>query len=654
MTAVVIFLLTFGIASVVLSVASTQAQNYYSINLRHCVLGLVGVIVLLEIYTGHQQWQIQRMQRRSRSTDELFRLIGQSASDMIAVVDVDGRRLYNSPSYQRVLGYSLEELRSTSTLDQIHPDDRSMVAAAAEEARRTGIGKRLQYRIRHKDGSWRYLESNASAIRNPEGDVEKLVIVNRDITDRKLAEQQLQYSAFHDHLTNLPNRALFVDRLQHAFDYARRHSDYKFALLFVDVDGLKAVNDTMGHSAGDQLIIEIAGRLAACVRREDTIARSAASESNEGSLPSPSILSRLGGDEFTILLNDIDNPADSLRVANRIRERLSSAVILQGQEVFTSVSIGVALSVMPHGKAEELLQEADIAMYRAKALGKSRCEVFDKEMHTQAVARLKLEADLRHAVNRREFVVHYQPIVSLQSGRIAGFEALVRWQHPQEGLLYPDKFISVAEDIGVISDIGKGVLEESCRQARAWQLQCSADPPLSITVNVSPKQFTQSDLVSDVRVALQKSGLNPNNLQLEITESTVMSDPETTGDILSGLRALGVRICIDDFGTGYSSLSRLDDFPVNVLKIDRSFLLKMAQTNDSKVVRLILALAHNLNLKVIAEGIEHTAQLQDLRELGCEFGQGYLFSKPVPKDVATTLLAGDCDFETHSTVGRRV
>jgi PAS domain S-box-containing protein len=599
----------------------------------------VWAILPFPLYVLYQHLRMRQLKTRLTKREELFRLISENAADMIALVDVNGGRLYNSPAYEKVLGYSAEELRSTSSFEQIHPDDRERVKAAAAEARLTGIGKRLEYRIRHKNGEWLFIESSASAIRNAKGDVEKLVIVNRDITERKRAESRLEHFALHDGLTDLPNRKMFLKRLQRACDRAARDAFYKFAVLFVDIDGFKVFNDTMGHSVGDELILDIGQRLANCLRFEDTLSR-VAGKSPSDAHEADEVLARLGGDEFTILVGSIRDPSDAMRVAKRIQDALAEPFSIHEREVFTSASIGISLSATPYDRAEDLLRDADIAMFRAKMLGKSRCEFFDEEMHTKAVEQLQLETDLRRAVEGKEFLLHYQPIVLLKTGLVAGFEALVRWQHPVKGLLYPDQFLSVVEKMGLVVPLGKWILREACQQAQIWGALPGAHSNLTVMVNVSPRQFTSPDLASDVEGALRESGMDPRRLHLEVTESAAMADPERTLRVLVQLKVLGISISIDDFGTGHSSLSRLRRLPVDVVKIDRSFVTNMDSDDDaSKIVHLIIDFAHTVNLKVVAEGIEVAAHRDKLTSLGCEYGQGYFFAKPMNQEAVKRLLA---------------
>lgn len=598
------------------------------------------ILWLVLVFVIYQQSRLRGLNRRLNQREELFRLISEHAADMIALVDVSGKRLYNSPAYEKVLGYSAKELAVTSAYQQIHPEDIQRVMAAAQEARITGVGQRLEYRIRHKDGHWLTLESTANAIRNDKGEVEKLVIVNRDITERKQAEDKLKHHAQHDGLTDLPNRTLFLDRLQLAFERAKKNPGYKFAVLFVDIDGFKVFNDTMGHRVGDEILIEIGRRLANCLRFEDTLSRPtgyASDTLHHGG----EVLARLGGDEFTVLIGSIQDSTDAMRVANRIQDALGIFVV-EGREVFISASIGIALSTTRRDRAEELLRDADIAMYRAKTLGRSRCEFFDEEMHTKAVKLLNLENDLRRAVDEQDFRVHYQPIVRLPTADIVGFEALVRWRRSAECLASPDTFIGVAEAAGLIVRLGKWILREACQQAQRWQARHPRDPSLSITVNVSPKQFAHGQLVSDIKEVVEDTGIDPRRLYLEITETVAMADPARTNQILWQLKDLGVGICLDDFGTGHSSLSRLRRFPVDVLKIDRSFVSHMDSDAEARqIARLIVEFAHTVNLRVIAEGVETQAHIEHLRRLGCEFGQGYFFSRPVDPEGVERLLGAE-------------
>ena len=630
--------LTLGIVSFTFPWFNRDGDVAYWFDLREWVRGLAALVLLFDFYAIYQHLQLHRIRRQLAERDQLFQLISENAADMIALIDSNGRRLYNSPAYLKVLGYSPEDLKGTSAVEQIHPDDQARVLKAAERARLIGQGERMEYRVLHKDGSWRTLESTASPVRDARGHTDKLVIVNRDITERKRAEEKLAHNAFHDGLTNLPNRALFLDRLQHSLTLSKRHPNYKFAVLLIDVDEFKIVNDSLGHSAGDELLIQLAQRLKHSVRQADTVSRERPS-----GLPyrSDDNLARLGGDEFTILLDDIRDPIEAVRVAERLQGELAAPFFITQQEIVISASIGIAASTSPHTHAEDLLRDADIAMYRAKRSGKACCEVSDTAMHANAVKRLRLETDLRKALDQGEFRVFYQPIVSLKTGKIVGFEALTRWQTP-EGILAPADFIAVAEETGLIIPMNRQLLREACEHLRAWQLEFPSNPPLTMSVNITPKEFAQPDLANEIRKTLSQTGIDPACMHLEIIETIAMGDAEKSGHILSQLKALGVGLSIDDFGTGYSSLSRLRRIPVDTLKIDRAFISHMDSNPESReIVRVIITLAHNLGLKVVAEGTETAEHIKLLEQLNCEMAQGYFFSRPVDAEAISKLLAGN-------------
>jgi diguanylate cyclase (GGDEF)-like protein/PAS domain S-box-containing protein len=599
-------------------------------------LGALGILVI------YQQFRMYLARRKSKEREELFQIVTENAADMIALVDVKGRRLYNSPSYKKILGYSPAELSQTSSFEQIHPEDRFKVLEAAREARSTGVGRKLEYRIRHKDGSWRVLESMASTIRNEKGEVAKLVIVNRDVTERKRAEEELEHNSFHDALTGLPNRRLFLDRLQHLFARARRNPERQHAVLLVDLDGFKTFNDTMGQALGDRTIVEIGQRLGACLRHDDTVSR----PQFENSTTDP-VLSRMGGDEFTILLEEVSHPSNAMRVAERILSAVAGPFLVEGRQVRTSASVGIALSKPTHEHAEDLLVDADVAMRRAKAMGGSRCEVFDEAVHTRAVNRLKLESELREALEKRQFRVHYQPIVQLETRQITGFEALLRWQHPEQGLISPEKFMAAAEDTGLLVSVGQWVIVEACEQLRVWDnasdgkigTENSPLPPVRVSVNVSARQLADLRFVSDLEATLRQTGIDPTRLHLEMTESVAAADEKLTATVLSHLKQLRVGVILDDFGTGNSSLIGLRQFPIAALKIDRSLIAGMlADHGMLDTVELIILLAHKLKLKAIAEGIESARQVEHLQTLGCDLGQGHFFSASVEAKAAAQLL----------------
>ncbi len=453
------------------------------------------------------------------------------------------------------------------------------------------------------------------------GKVSGAVISYRDITARKNLEVQLRHEALHDCLTGLPNRALFMNRLEHGLHLASRRQDFAFAVLFLDLDRFKVINDSLGHLLGDQLLIAIAQRLKAPLRLGDTIAR-------------------LGGDEFAILLEGISDVSEAREIAERLQQALRAPLRLNGQRVFTTASIGITLSGNPQDDAESLLRNADIAMYRAKSLGQARHEVFQPEMHAQSLALLHLETDLRQGIERQEFQLHYQPIICLHQGTVVGFEALLRWQHPVRGLVSPVEFIPLAEETGLIVPIGAGVIQQACQQLRAWQTEFVADPPLTVSVNLSSQEFLQPGLLEQLRQALQASHLPSGSLKLEITETALMENAEFATQLLEKIQALGIQLHVDDFGTGYSSLSYLQRLPVNCLKIDHSFVSRMNLTSENTaIVETIITLAHNLGLLVIAEGIETKTQLAQLKALGCNYGQGHLFAPALESQGVTKLIA---------------
>lgn len=590
----------------------------------------LGAMVAVVLY---QQIRIYQIHREARNKEELFQIVTENAADMIALVDVKGRRLYNSPAYKRVLGYSTAELGETSAFEQIHEDDRFRVLEAAREARETGVGKRLEYRIKHKDGSWRVLESIASTIRNAKGEVEKLVIVNRDITERKRAEERLEHNLFHDPLTGLPNRRQFLERLGNSFARSRREAGAPYTLLLANVDHFKVFNETMGTQAGDQVLAEIGRRLTAYLRQQDM------RDTGGGIKATEFVLFRLGGDEFSILLDGVDDPSDAMRLARGTQAVVAEPFFIESREIRISASLGIALSTATHERPEDILKDADVAIRRAKALGGSRCEVFDEAMHSRAVGRLRLEADLREAMTAKQFRVHYQPVVELATRRIVSFEALLRWDHPSQGLISPYRFIEAAEDTGILVSIGHWLILQACRQLCDWDAAQSAKQPMQVTVNVSARQFANARLVNDIQDALQQTGVDPSRLQLEITESIAATDPTLTVTVLSHLKHLGIGVILDDFGTGMTSLRGLRQFPVDALKIDRSLVREMlADRASADIVELVAALAHKMNLKVIAEGIETSRQVEQLRELGCEFGQGYFFSQPMEPKAAQQFM----------------
>ncbi len=477
------------------------------------------------------------------------------------------------------------------------------------------------------DGDIRWVSTTKLPLRDRLGNIVGTFGISRDITARKKVEEQLERQAFYDPLTDLPNRALFLDRLQHLFHRGKRALGAPlFAVLYLDLDRFKAVNDSLGHQAGDELLKATTRRLERCVRPGDTLAR-------------------MGGDEFTLLLEQITGEADATGVAERIHAELAAPIEVRGHEVFTTVSVGIALSSAGFDCPDDMLRDADTAMYRAKAAGRARHQVFAGDMHQRAVSSLRLETDLRRALERHEIVPYYQPIVDFDSGALLGFEALARWQHPGLGLLLPDLFVPVAEETGLIGPIGDWMLGEACRQVRAWQRLQPRWSTLGMAVNVSTRQLSQGGggggIAAEVERVLGATGLDPAHLTLEITESALIHDLNAGAGLVQRLHAMSVGLHLDDFGTGYSSLAYLPSFPVHALKVDCSFVSQMDRApQQAAIVKAIVSLAHNLGMEAVAEGVETQTQADALRALRCRRGQGFLFSKPLPAAEAERLLTG--------------
>jgi len=561
-----------------------------------------------------------------RKSEERYALAAQGARDALWDWDVVRDRFYVSTRWKEMIGLDADEVgpRPVDWLTRVHPEDRKRVLRQTREHIEGESEKLdLEYRLLHRDGSYRWMLMRGVAVRDGAGKATRVAGSQSDITVRKFAEEKLRHDAFHDGLTGLVNRALFVDHLGQSL--ARyQHRGAQFSVLFIDLDRFKVVNDSLGHLAGDELLVGVAGRLLRCARPGDTVAR-------------------LGGDEFCLLLEDVPGPAEAALVAERIQQELRRPLTLglsaqaPGHEVFITPSIGIAHARKSYHSPEEIMRDADTAMYRAKARGRGGHAEFDPSMHATAVALLQLESDLRRALDRHELVLHYQPVVSLATGRIAGFEALCHWNHPQRGLLRPMEFVPLAEETGLVVPLGAWALREACLRTRAWQ-ERFPQTSLTVAVNLSARQLAELDLVETISRILEETRLPPGSLRLELTESVLIEQEGRAAQLMLELRALGVSLDLDDFGTGYSSLSYLHDFKIDTLKIDRSF-LQRARAQGWEIVRAIVSLARALGLTLIAEGVETNEQLTQLRALSVELAQGYLFSRPLPALELEALLA---------------
>ena len=564
-----------------------------------------------------------RTERALRESEERYALAARGANDGLWDWDLGSGAVYYSSRWKSMLGYADGEVAPSPEewFGRIHPDDMPRVRTEVETHLRSPSPHfESEHRILHKDGTYRWVLCRGVAERDGIGRATRMAGSLTDVTDRKWAEERLVHDALHDPLTGLPNRALFTSLLERSLARLRRRQDHRFAVLFLDMDRFKVINDGLGHMIGDQLLVEVARRVSRCVRPGDTVAR-------------------LGGDEFTILLEDITDTADATRIAERIQADFVHPVQVGAHEVFTSASIGIALSDLHYERPEEVLRDADTAMYRAKSSGKARHEVFDADMHAHAVSLLRLETDLRKALERDEFRLAYQPIVETATGRLLGLEALLRWHHPERGAVTPQHFIRTAEETGLIVPIGQWVLWEACRQVRAWQTAHENAAGLAISVNLSARQFADPTLVDTVADALSVTGLPATALRVEITESILMDHAEASVRTLNRLKDLGVLIEVDDFGTGYSSLGYLHRFRIDTLKIDRSFVSRLeVDPENREIVRTIVTLARNLGMGLVAEGVETPGQRVFLESLGCEAMQGHLFAGALDAADAEALV----------------
>jgi len=569
---------------------------------------ITALVVIRQIAAVRENVRLLSEQSK-RENEARFEALVQHSSDVITIVDPDMVIRYASPTVMQIFGHTPAELEGKRLSDLVHQDDVPRTLSFFTTVMPPGaVTPPAEWRMRHHDGGWREVEVIGTNLLE-EPTVRGIVLNTRDISERKALQAELEHQAFHDTLTGLANRALFLDRVTHALVLARRHSR-TIAVIFLDLDNFKTVNDSLGHAQGDMLLIHTSERMQTAVRTADTIAR-------------------FGGDEFAILIEDASDNDAAMTVVERMLELMRHPFHLDGKEVFASASIGIAVADSNH-TASDLLRNADMAMYIAKQSGKGQYRRYEARMHTEAMERLELESDLRHAIEREEFTLRYQPIVLLQTGEIAGVEALVRWNHPTRGMLSPLTFIPLAEETGLIVPLGRWVVREACRQAVGWQALRPAGKPLTLTINISGHQLQGEHVVEDVRRALSDSGLDPRHLVLEITESVLMQQSVTILERLHALKALGVRLAIDDFGTGYSSLGYLQRFPIDILKIDKSFVDDVGRGDtESALARAVIALGETLQLQTIAEGIELKQQLSGLQDLGCELGQGFFFDKPI-------------------------
>ena len=552
-------------------------------------------------------------------SDTRFRALVQNALDIVAILESDGTWSYVSPAIERVLGFTPDDLLHADPVALIHPDDLAPVRSAYAEALTTsGIHAPIEFRTRHRDGSWRWLEAiGTNLLADPR--VGGIVVNARDVTERKALEEQLARAAMTDPLTGLPNRMLFLDRLRQALDRTGQ-DQAAVAVLLLDLDRFKVINDSLGHEAGDRALIAVGERLTACLRADDTVAR-------------------FGGDEFIVLLEGC-SASEATAVARRMVAALSAPLRVNGHDTVVDASVGIALSNVDLHVPVDLLRAADTALYGAKASGRGRAVVFEAGMYADAVVRLDRETDLRTAIAQGQLHLQYQPEVDLSTGRIAALEALVRWDRPGHGVIGPEDFIPVAEETGLILPLGQWVLAEACRQACTWPVPRGADGPPAVTVNVSARQVRHPDFVDQIAGILKETGLVAERLKLEVTERVFVEDVVANGETLRSVKALGVGVMIDDFGMGYSSLGYLRRLPINALKIDRSFVSGAGnEINDRAIVTAIAGLAHALGMTVTAEGVETAAQLEHARSVGCDHAQGYHLGRPVDPAALPTLLA---------------
>lgn len=622
-------LLSRGVPLGVLSVANRTNRRAFKEKDETMLSSLADyAAVALDNASLYQQAQQEikerlRMENALRESEERYALAVRGANDGVWDWDMRNNMVYYSPRWKAMLGYEEREIGDGSNewFQRVHPEDLGQLKASLSSHIK-GLSSHFEseYRMRHKNGTYLWVLSRGIAVWDREGTVYRMAGSQSDITPRKQVEGKLMHDALYDSLTGLPNRALFMDHLHHAVEHAKRRENYLYAVLFMDLDRFKDVNDSLGHSIGDELLVATARLLESTLRPIDTVAR-------------------LGGDEFVILLEDINDLEDASRVADRIQKKLMTTSLLAGHTLFVTASIGIVHSLTGYERPEDVLRDADIAMYRAKANGRARYEIFDTVMRVKILERLSMETELRQALETDSLELGYQPIINLNSGSLIGFEALVRWNHPERGRLLPAEFIHLAEETGLIILIDRWVLRQACKQMALWHQTYPREMPLSINVNISGKQVTQTDFITILSEILTETGLDASSLHLEITENAIMENFELTAQVLQKLKELEVEIQIDDFGIGYSSLNYLSRFPINALKIDQSFIGMMIQDSSYlKIVQAIIRLTHGLGMSVIAEGVETEEQLSQLRALECNYIQGSLISMAMDEEHVIAFL----------------
>ncbi|MBA3944456.1 MAG: EAL domain-containing protein [Herpetosiphonaceae bacterium] len=598
------------------------------------VASLLAVVALVLLLLWQFSSRLADTLARTQAAEERYSLAARGANDGLWDWNLITNEVYYSTRWKEMMGCGEADIGTSPEewFGRVHPEERTRVKAEIG-VHCDGLTPHFEseHRMLDASGRYRWVLSRGLAVFDVGGKATRVAGSQTDVTVRKQVEEQLLHDALHDALTGLPNRVLFMKRLGRAVKRARRHPEYRFAVLFLDLDRFKVVNDSLGHTAGDALLVDLGRRLLAGVRPDDTVAR-------------------LSGDEFGILLEGISDLHFAMMAADRLQARMAEPFVLQGNKLFSAISMGIAYSAAEYEQPEEVLRDADIALYRAKAMGRARYVVFTHSMHVRAVELLQLEIDLRRAIEREEFVVYYQPIVSLKTDQITGFEALVRWQHPERGLLEPGEFITVAEETGLIAPLGWLVLREACHQMRVWHVGFPEYPPLTMNVNFSGTQFAHPDLRRHFEAIFHDIVMDAGRLRLEITETVMMEHAGSHADVLAYLRSLDIQLHVDDFGTGYSSLGALDQFPISALKIDRLFVMRLGANGEhGELLETIITLAHNLRIEVIAEGVETVAQREYLRMLGCDYGQGYLFSPAVDARGASALLARAVDREMQAS-----